>query len=435
MKAFLVGGFVRDKLLGLSPNDRDYVVVGETPTTMIEKGFIQVGGHFPVFLHPETKEEYALARQEASTGNGYGDFTYNWDGVTLEEDLGRRDITINAMAIDADGAVVDLFGGMNDLKAGVLRHTSEAFAEDPLRVLRVARFAARYDFDLASETLLLMKEMTAKGMLLELPGERVWKETEKALLTPQPSKYFKILKDCGALAVWFPELDAMADIPQRPDYHAEGNVWIHTLMVLDEAAKLTNDLEHDRCLRVRLAALTHDFGKTVTPKELLWGEDGELIGRHHGHEDPDRFGPLLTEFADRLTLPSRLRKFAWVVSAVHQNIHNVKQLSTGGLVRLFDRVGGARPITGDQFYLEDIGHACMADNLGRLVTKEDGSVVKPTEYPQGAYFKTAMEIINSVDVGAIVRPLLLKKVLIEEALGHVKGVRRKALKSFVSKNN
>ncbi|MNP89122.1 Multifunctional CCA protein [compost metagenome] len=432
METYLVGGFVRDTLLGLSPNDRDYVVIGESPESMLAKGFTQVGGHFPVFLHPETKEEYALARQEVSTGDGYGDFTYDWDGVTLEEDLSRRDLTINAMAIDTNGKVVDLFGGVTDLNAKLLRHTSPAFSEDPLRVMRVARLSAVLGFSIATETMTLMKEMVRNGMLQALPGERIWKETEKALLSKEPNRYFATLKECGALTVWFPELDAMESIPQRADYHAEGNVWIHTLMVLEEAASLTEGFEHNRQLRIRFAALTHDLGKTVTPHELLWDDGGGIIGKHFGHEDPARYGPLLKEMTRRLTIPTYLRQFSDTVALVHQNVHGIRTLTPKTLVKIFEQIGGVRAINHDSHHLEDIYLACLADNLGRLVTRSDGTVEKLLDYPQGWYFKEAMAAILSVDVGAIMRKLMADGLPVEEALNRVRGDRRRVAKSFKS---
>ncbi|QTH80439.1 putative multifunctional tRNA nucleotidyl transferase [Pseudomonas phage pPa_SNUABM_DT01] len=431
MEVFLVGGFVRDTLLGLSPNDRDYVVVGESPESMLAKGFTQVGGHFPVFLHPETQEEYALARQEVSTGDGYGDFTYNWDGVSLEMDLSRRDLTINAMAIDTNGEVVDLFGGVADLNARLLRHVGPAFVEDPLRIMRVARLSAVLGFDIAYETMALMKEMVAKGMLQALPGERVWKETEKALLSKEPSRYFKVLKECGALHVWFPELDLMDRVPQRPDYHAEGDVWVHTLMVLDESVPLTMHLDRERCLRVRYATLTHDFGKLGTPQKLLWADDGELLGKHHGHEDPDRFGPFLMAFSNRIKVPTRLRKFAHVVSVIHQNVHSIKKMSPKGLVSLFDKVGGNRSIRDDEYYLEDLSIACLADSLGRLITKEDGSLAQIPGYPQGQYFIDTMTLINNVDAGEIMQKELAKRWPVKKALESVRSARSKAVAPYV----
>ncbi|MCY1337434.1 Multifunctional CCA protein [compost metagenome] len=334
------------------------------------------------------------------------------------------------MAMDCLGHVVDPYGGRNDLEAGVLRHCSSAFLEDPLRVFRTARFAAKYGFSIADETMALMKEMTARGMLTELPGERVWKETEKALLTSNPSQYFKVLKQCGALAVWFPELEVMESIPQRADYHAEGDVWIHTLMVLDEAAILTEGLEPERQLRVRLAALTHDLGKTVTPRELLWDVDGGIIGKHFGHEDPERYGPLLREMVRRLTIPTKLRQFSDTVALIHQYVHGIKALTPKTLVKIFEQIGGVRAINGDVHYLEDLTMACLADNLGRLVTRADGTIEKLIDYPQGQYFKDAMGAILAVDVGAIMRKLMADGLPVEEALNRVRGDRRKVAKQF-----
>ncbi len=430
MELYLVGGFVRDTLLGFDPHDRDYVVVGESPESMLAKGYLQVGEHFPVFLHPETREEYALARREVSTGNGYGDFTYRWDGVTLEEDLSRRDLTINAMAFNGSG-VVDPFGGQADLAAKVLRHTGPAFTEDPLRVIRVARFSATLGFSVAEETMVLMRSMVADGMLQALPGERIWKETEKALLSDDPSRYFKVLKECGALAVWFPELQLMEQIPQRADYHAEGDVWVHTMMVLDEAVKLTRHLAPDRQLRIRYACLTHDLGKLATPQSLLWSPEGELLGKHHGHEDPDRFGSYLTAFTQRLTAPSRLRKFAWVVAVIHQNVHAIKSMSPKGFVSLFDKIGNNRAIRGDVHYLEDLSLACTADSHGRLFTEEDGTVSQHLDYPQSKIFVDTMSIIHAVDVGEIMAAGLAKQWPVSKALEGVSSARSRAVAPYV----
>src|SRR3990167_4743881 len=255
MKIYLVGGAVRDKLLGLPLQDRDYVVVGATPEEMAAQGYQPVGADFPVFLHPRTKEEYALARTERKQGHGYKGFTvYSAPDVTLEDDLRRRDLTINAMAEDEQGKLVDPYGGAADLKAGVLRHVSDAFVEDPLRVLRVARFAARFSgrgFRVADETLALMRQMTQSGELNHLVPERVWQEVERALGEPAPTGFFAVLRECGALAVLFPELEALFGVPQPAEHHPEIDTGVHTLLLLEAAARLTPDA------RARFAALTH----------------------------------------------------------------------------------------------------------------------------------------------------------------------------------
>ena len=273
MKSYLVGGAVRDALLGLPVKDKDWVVVGATPEAMIDAGYQQVGRDFPVFLHPKSREEYALARTERKSGSGYTGFTcYAAPDVTLEQDLLRRDLTINALAQDENGHIIDVYGGQNDLRDRLLRHISPAFSEDPLRVLRVARFAARYahlSFRIADETMALMTAMTDAGELEHLTPERVWKETENALTTRNPQVFFQVLRDCGALKVLFPEIDALFGVPAPAKWHPEIDTGIHTLMTLSMAAMLSPEVD------VRFSTLCHDLGKGLTPKEL-WP-------RHHGH--------------------------------------------------------------------------------------------------------------------------------------------------------
>lgn len=284
MKSYLVGGAVRDGLLGLPIKDRDWVVVGATPQQMLDAGYQQVGRDFPVFLHPDSHEEYALARTERKSGSGYTGFTcYAAPDVTLEQDLLRRDLTVNAMAQDADGSLIDPYGGRHDLQQRILRHVSPAFGEDPLRVLRVARFAARYahlSFRIADETLALMREMTDAGELAHLTPERVWKETESALGTRNPQVFFQTLRDCGALKVLFPEIDVLFGVPAPAKWHPEIDTGVHTLMTLTMAAMLSPELD------VRFATLCHDLGKGLTPKEFSaspprprpgWREAGRAI--------------------------------------------------------------------------------------------------------------------------------------------------------------
>lgn len=395
---YRVGGCVRDALLGREAQDVDYVVIGESPDSMKSRGFLQVG-HFPVFLHPETQDEYALARSERSTGDGYADFDYVWDGVSLEEDLKRRDLTINAMALTDEGVVIDPYGGRADLQAGILRHVSEHFAEDPLRVLRVARFAARYGFTVAQETLQLMTDMVQQGMLGALSAERLWAETEKGLMTSTPRRYFEVLDECGALEAIFPELHVMKGIPQRADYHAEGDVWVHTLMVLDESVGLTKGLPEERALRVRVAALLHDLGKPNTPHEYLYNADGSVLGMHPGHDDPDRFEPQLHQLTQRIRMPSAYSKFAGRVAVGHQDMHRIRDISGRGLVNLYDRLDLARSLRHDSDLLDDMVLACMADNLGRRTLMPDGSLKQPTRYRQGDWFKNAMLALHELPVG------------------------------------
>src|SRR5688572_2774012 len=295
MQVYLVGGAVRDRMLGREVTERDWVVVGATPAALEKQGYIPVGRDFPVFLHPKTKEEYALARQERKTGPGYRGFVTEFSpAVTLEEDLRRRDLTINAMAEDADGKVVDPFGGKRDLDARVLRHVSEAFLEDPVRILRVARFAARYasyGFRVADETLELMRRMVANGEASALVAERVWTETEKALQEKSPQVFFEVLRACGALAVVYPEIDALFGVPQPEKWHPEVDTGLHQLLALQQAVRLGGGIES------RFAVLMHDLGKGATPKDK-WPS-------HHGHEE---LGVALVEqLCARLRVPNHLR--------------------------------------------------------------------------------------------------------------------------------
>jgi|GEM_PF-88878 len=427
---YRVGGFVRDTLLGKSPEDVDYVVVGETPESMIARGFAQVGGHFPVFLHPETQEEYALARSERSTGDGYADFEFVWEGVTLAEDLRRRDLTINAMAMTEDGKVVDLYGGQLDLLDGILRHVSPHFAEDPLRILRVARFAARLGYSVAEETRELMCQMVAQDLLAALPAERLWAETMKALASPNPRRFFEVLNECGALEVVFPEIHALKGVVQRADYHAEGDAYVHTLMVLDEAAALSAGLPVERRLRVRLGALLHDLGKALTPHEDLYHADGSVRGAHPGHDDPDRFEPALKALAARLKMPSSYAKFAYRCALVHQLVHRIQEGSGRSLVNLYDNLDLSRTLRHDAFILDDVAMVCAADNRGRRTLMADGSMVQPVSYPQGDWFKAAMMALHALPVGMWMVEAMRSISCQESAKGHVLGLRRSFAKSI-----
>jgi tRNA nucleotidyltransferase (CCA-adding enzyme) len=433
-KCYRVGGFVRDTLLGLEPHDVDYVVVDSSPEIMIANGFEQQGESFPVFLHPETKDEYALARSEISTGDGYNDFHYKWEGVTLPQDLYRRDFTINAMAMLEDGSIFDPHGGRADLDAGVLRHVSPAFSEDPLRILRGARFAARYNLTVAPETHALMVEMTANGMLDALTQERVWQETEKALLGPKPSRFFEVLDECGALAVVFPELHAMKGVPQVPKYHFEGDVWIHNRMVMDEAAELAKNHDKKSRMRIILGAVLHDLGKTVTPKHLLWNPDGSIKGAHHGHESPEVFKKLLDSFAERVRLSTDLYNFAHACAEVHQSVHRIHDMAGGGLARLYDRLGLDRLLRHDQTFLEDLVVMCKADNQGRLQLNADGTSFKPSAYPQGAYFIAAMQAVAQVKPGPIMKEALDRGMDVVTAKSRLIAARRKVGEAFIRSN-
>ncbi|MFQ5545752.1 MAG: multifunctional CCA addition/repair protein, partial [Acidiferrobacterales bacterium] len=326
MKIYLVGGAVRDKLLGLEIKDRDYVVVGATPEDMVARGFKPVGADFPVFLHPDTKEEHALARTERKSGHGYKGFiVYSAPDVTLEDDLRRRDLTINAMAEAEDGEVIDPFGGANDLRAGVLRHVSPAFSEDPVRILRVARFAARYaqrGFKIAPDTYDLMQEIVASGEIDQLVPERVWAETERALSEDQPHHYFQVLRDCGALKRLVPEVDALFGIPQPEKYHPEIDTGVHTMMVLQQATRLSTHPQ------VRFASVMHDVGKSKTPKEE-WPS-------HVGHEE--RGVTMIKALCKRLRVPNDYRDLAVLVARYHVNCHRAIQLRASTILKILEGV-------------------------------------------------------------------------------------------------
>jgi tRNA nucleotidyltransferase (CCA-adding enzyme) len=371
MKRYLVGGAVRDALLGLPVQDRDWVVVGATPGALIEAGYLPVGKDFPVFLHPQTREEHALARTERKTARGYHGFVFHAEpDVTLEEDLARRDLTINAIAQDDDGTLVDPFGGQRDLREQRLRHVTDAFREDPVRILRVARFAARFHaFSVAPETLALMREMVAAGEVDALVPERVWQELARGLMEARPSRMFEVLRECGALAALLPEVACLWGVPQRPEYHPEVDTGVHLMMVLDMAAQLAAPLP------VRFACLTHDLGKGTTPADLL--------PRHHGHEQ--RSAQLLRAVCERLRVPNDCRELADVVAREHGNIHRSEAIGPAALVRLLERCDAFRkPGRFEQALL-----ACECDARGRLGLEE-----RP--YPQAARLLRALAAARSV---------------------------------------
>jgi tRNA nucleotidyltransferase (CCA-adding enzyme) len=349
MQIYLVGGAVRDKLLGLTPQDRDWVVVGATPAQMLALGFRPVGKDFPVFLHPETGEEYALARTERKTAPGYHGFEFHADpSVTLEQDLKRRDLTINAMAEAPDGAIIDPFGGRDDLAAGRLRHVSPAFAEDPVRILRVARYAARYaqwGFHVAHDTNALMRQMVESGEVDALVAERVWQELSRALGEATPARFFEVLRGCGALARIFPELEQLFGVPQPKQHHPEEDTGVHTLLVLTQAARLSTDP------RVRFAALVHDLGKGTTPREE-WP-------RHIAHEH--RGVALVEQLCARLRVPTDYRDLALLVTRYHGVYHRAAELRAATLLDTLEHLDAfRRPERLEPFLL-----ACEADSRGR----------------------------------------------------------------------
>ena len=373
MRVYLVGGAVRDHLLGHPYHEKDYVVVGATPEQLLAQGYQPVGKDFPVFLHPQTKEEYALARTERKSGQGYHGFEFYTDtSVTLEEDLIRRDLTINAMAMDEDGNVYDPYNGQQDLTDRILRHVSNAFVEDPLRVLRIARFAARYKslgFTVASETLALMQQLAESGELQALTPERVWKETSRALMEDHADEYFEILRACGALKVLFPELDVLYGIPQRPEYHPEIDCGIHTMMSLQQACKANYSLD------VRFAVLVHDLGKALTPADEL--------PRHIMHEE--RGVKPVTEVCDRLKVPTNTKQLAIAVCKEHLKCHQALSLKPGTLWRLLQRLDVLRRPERVEAYVQ----ACECDSRGRLGLED-------REYPQSRYVLDAMEVVRSI---------------------------------------
>lgn len=379
MKSYLVGGAVRDALLGLPVKDRDWVVVGATPQQMLDAGYQQVGRDFPVFLHPQSREEYALARTERKSGAGYTGFTcYAAADVTLEADLLRRDLTVNALAQDADGTIIDPYGGQNDLRLRLLRHVSPAFSEDPLRVLRVARFAARYahlGFRIAEETQALMHAMVEAGELAHLTPERVWKETESALTTRNPQVFFQTLRDCQALKVLFPEIDALYGVPAPAKWHPEIDTGLHTLMTVTMAAMLSPDVD------VRFATLCHDLGKGLTPK-ALWP-------RHHGH------GPagvkLVEQLCARLRVPNDIRDLAKLVAEYHDLIHTLPILQPKTLVKLFDSIDAWRKPQ----RVQQIALTSEADVRGR-------TGFEASDYPQGRLLLEAWEVAQSVSTKEVV---------------------------------
>jgi tRNA nucleotidyltransferase (CCA-adding enzyme) len=367
MQIYLVGGAVRDRLLGRPVHDRDYVVVGATPEQMLARGYKPVGKDFPVFLHPDNGEEYALARTERKSGRGYAGFTFDTRSeVTLEDDLRRRDLTINAMAEAEDGRLVDPFDGARDLQNRVLRHVSEAFVEDPVRLLRVARFAARYaplGFTLAPETRELLREMVRNGEINHLVPERVWAETRKALSEPQPSAFLRTLRECQALVRLFPEIDALYGVPQRPEFHPEVDTGIHTEMVVDMAAQLApGDTLIGWC------ALVHDLGKALTPADQL--------PRHVGHESGG-VAPILA-LAQRYRPPAEYVDLAVLCCKLHLNAHRSLELRPGTLLELFEQLDGFRKKQRvEQFVL-----VCSADKRGRLGLTE-------APYPQADWLRRA----------------------------------------------
>ncbi|MBC7435844.1 MAG: multifunctional CCA addition/repair protein [Bdellovibrionales bacterium] len=383
MQTYMVGGAVRDALLGLPVQDRDWVVVGATPDELVRQGYIAVGKDFPVFLHPQSKEEYALARTERKTSLGYHGFeVHTAPDVTLEQDLARRDLTINAIAQAVDGTLIDPYQGQADIKARVLRHVSDAFREDPVRILRLARFAARFaDFSVAPETMQLMREMVAHGEVDALVAERVWQELARGLMEDTPSRMFEVLRDCGALQKLLPEVARLWGVPQRAEYHPEVDTGVHLMMVLDMSARLKANLP------VRFACLCHDLGKGTTPPEE-WP-------KHIAHEI--RSAKLLKGVCERLRVPVECRELADVVAREHGNIHRSEDLNAAAIVRLLERCDAFRKPQ----RLTEILLACECDARGRLGMQEKA-------YTQRRQLLTGFEVAQSVATNLIAEEALSK---------------------------
>ncbi len=388
LKIYSVGGAVRDELLGLPVNDCDWVVVGSTPEEMVARGYKPVGKEFPVFLHPNKHEEYALARTERKTAPGYRGFAIHAaPDVTLEQDLLRRDFTINAIARDQDGNLIDPYNGIADLRSGILRHVSSAFSEDPVRILRAARFVARFGFNIASETLSLMRAMVANGEVDALVPERVWQELARGLMEKVPSRFFFTLRDCGALVKILPEVDALFGVPQPPKHHPEIDCGIHTMLVLDDAA------EHNYPLEVRFAALTHDLGKGNTPKDIL--------PRHIGHEV--RSVNLLRALCVRLRVTNECRDLGLLVARYHGNVHRAPELRPDTIVAILQSCDAwRRP---ERFAL--LLQACASDARGRTGHEQDA-------YPQADYLLRMLRATQTVNAGEIAQHCGDKNVIADK---------------------
>lgn len=388
MQIYLVGGAVRDQQLGIPIRERDWVVVGAAENELEALGYRRVGRSFPVYLHPDTSEEYALARTDTKTGSGYHGFEINATGVTLEEDLSRRDLTINAMAQDTDGRIIDPYGGREDLQNRSLRHVSDAFREDPVRILRVARFSARFwdrGFRVADETLSLMRDMVTAGETDALVPERVWRETESALGEDRPDIFFEVLRDVGALAAVYPELDALFGVPQPERWHPEIDTGVHVLMALQQAAALSASRE------ARFAVLVHDLGKATTP-ESEWP-------KHIGHEE--RGVRIIKPLCERLGVPNRFRDLAIIVARYHGLTHRAAELKPRTILKIFEDTDAFR--RPERF--ADFLTACEADARGRTGLED-----KP--YPQAALLRTALDAAGEVTAEPLVR-----KGLKDDALG------------------
>jgi len=372
---YLVGGAIRDRLLGLEVTDKDWVVVGSSPQEMADQGFVPVGKDFPVFIDRDSGEEYALARTERKTAKGYQGFEFNTSPeVTLEQDLERRDLTINAMAEDEHGKLIDLHNGQADLAAGIIRHVSEAFSEDPVRVLRAARFAARFNFTIAPETMSLMRDIVVNGEVDALVAERVWVEMRKALDTDAPHVFFQTLHDCGALARVLPEIEDLFGVPQTAKYHPEIDTGIHMMMVMEQVALITDDSE------VRFSALMHDLGKAITPTDIL--------PSHRGHEKAGL--PLINQVCERLRVPKRFQSLALAVGEYHLHMHKMFELKPQTVLDMLEQTR----CTTDANRAKQFADSCLADVRGRTGFED-------REYPQAQLFLDYQQAAAQVDCGQI----------------------------------
>ncbi len=405
METYLVGGAVRDRLLGLPVKDNDWVVTGASPEEMLKAGFTPVGKDFPVFLHPKTGEEYALARTERKSGKGYHGFHFHAaDDVTLEQDLQRRDLTVNALAENKEGNLIDSTGGKKDLEQRILRHVSPAFAEDPVRILRIARFLARFSslgFRIADETMLLMKAMVDNGEVDELVAERVWQETSRALSEANPEKFIEALHECGALKILFPEIERLFGVPQPKHHHPEIDTGIHTLLVLQQACLLSTEPE------VRFAALTHDLGKGTTEKDIL--------PHHYGHEE--RGYDLVKALCDRYKAPKAYKQLAEITTRYHTHVHRAFEVKPKTLLKVLESTDAFRR---PERFLQFL-QVCIADSRGRP-TYEDNP------YPQADFFKLLLEKVSKVDVKEIVeagfKGLQIREQLHQKRMVVVKKLRK-----------
>jgi tRNA nucleotidyltransferase (CCA-adding enzyme) len=406
MQVYLVGGAVRDEQLGISHKERDWCVVGATPDELLGEGYKKVGKDFPVFLHPKTNEEYALARTERKTAPGYHGFEFDFSpDVSIEDDLSRRDLTINAIAMDQEKNLIDPHGGVQDIESRILRHVSDAFGEDPVRILRVAKFAARFSglgFAIAGETMTLMRRMVDDGEIDALVPDRVWKETEEALRGSNSRVFFEVLRNCGALERLFPEIDALFGVPQPEKWHPEIDTGLHTMMVLDQAERLSADLE------VRFAGLTHDLGKGTTPLDEL--------PSHPGHEA--RGAKLIREMSDRLPLPKACRDLGIIVAEYHTHCHRAFELRDKTILKVFEKTDAfRRPDRFERFLI-----ACEADAKGRTGL-EDKS------YPQSDYLRGALGAASAIDSGAIAKQHERAKIPVA-----ISDARRVAIADFMQAN-